>query len=240
MASEAPNVSFYTDTGSVDASGMSVGDTIQITSQVWIFTEGVFTDLKITFEGQDYLLDLPDGLPSSTAASKDVAHVLVEPDFTAEYGSSYPITLTLTDSDGDTHTISQNAYVRLENLPTEYAIYFAFHNPDWSIVDTTFEIRVTPPFNGTPTTVSENVTLTRSGLWTFEVLSLSEGLELDSGDGTRGVTAPPGAVGSGVSIDWSVHRMDGGAGDGGSPSTSDDYMDLALTMQVPGQPWIWP
>jgi hypothetical protein len=234
----APNLYFAADTGSVDGSSLNVGDTIEIPCSIWIYDAGTYSNLKINFAGQEYLLDLPDGLRESTLATQNVSYTLQQPDFEADYGSNVGIaTLTLTDSDGAVHTFSTSAYVRLENLPTQYALFFQFREPDWTLVETAFEILITPPFGGAPITVSENITLTRSGIYSLQLLSLSDGVISDETD-PRSITAPPNKIGNGYTIDFNVHRMDSGAGSGGQPAT-DDFMDQALSRQKVGQPWSW-
>lgn len=202
-------------------------------------TETVF-NVKLLVSGVEYEVDSSvGGIASNTEKIVSVKYAVTQENLDDPSNNGVgDVELIYDDSDGIHRNVLQQLTVNIRSKPTEYAVYFQFWKPNYEelLSLSSFEIEVTKGYDGVPFSVSEDVTITRSDDYKFKLKSVPDGYTVytEYGSDEKNVMVPAFAEASGYSLNFFVIAPDA------TTSTGDDYMDLALTRQIPGQPWVWP
>jgi hypothetical protein len=214
---------------------VNVGDTVEANLVVVQVSSGPIFNLELRRDGELIDIETPEGgIPpdDGNGYRPTIQFTLKTPEFESEYDLNVPLTFSFTDSDGVAHSYPGKINVKIDNRPTNCALYFDFRDSSYEYYSPAeYEVRITPPFATESVLVSEAVTITKSGNTDVELVSISDGLAPTPGYIIT-LTIPYSVAGEKTAT--FLITKSGGSGD------ADDLMDLALTYQKAGQPWIWP
>jgi hypothetical protein len=214
---------------------VKAGDTISLALTIVLYAGENVSNVRAWVLDQELYIDgvPPEGMAAGVYYTALGNFTIREEDILARFESLVPTTISYDDIDGIGHTLNGEIPIKIELRPTEYALYFHFFDQNYVNVSPTFTADIIPPFSAA-LSVSEDVTITKSGRYQILIRDLQSGFSIIEGE-QRYVEIPANTVGEGETL--SIQLMD----EAPLPPVygGDDFVDIALTHTKPGEKLSW-